>query len=69
MREDLRFEIFNTGVLTDDDGNVTINLLQQDTSAMRVVMRLGYHLAQPVNAANEVNTPLAVVTPGGQYAS
>lgn len=63
VRQDIRFEIFNTGVIQDDTGSIVWNLLQQDTSAMRATLRVGYHLAQPVDADNNVTVPVSVVVP------
>lgn len=60
-RKDITFEIFNTGVLQNTDGTIAVNLLQEDTSAMRCVMRVGHHLATPVNASGVAGVPVAVV--------
>jgi HK97 family phage major capsid protein len=50
MREDLTFKVFTEGVITDATGKVVLNLMQQDSVALRVVMRCGYALANPVTA-------------------
>lgn len=63
IRRDLTFEIFNSGVLTDENGAVTVNLLQQDVSAMRCTMRIGYLLARPVTQSGTVGTPVSIVSP------
>lgn len=62
MREDVTYTISNQATLTAPDGTVRYNLFQQDMSAIRVVMRIGYGLA--VNPG-ELTTkfPAAVVTP------
>lgn len=49
MRQDLTFKVFTEGVISDADGKILLNLMQQDSVALRVVMRLGYALANPVN--------------------
>lgn len=64
IRRDLRFEIFNTGVLTDEQGNITLNLLSQDVSALRCTMRIGFLLARPATQSGTVGTPVSIVTPG-----
>ncbi|MDN5917372.1 MAG: phage major capsid protein [Pseudonocardia sp.] len=61
VRKDITFEMFNTGVLQDEDGAIAVNLLQQDSTAMRCVMRVGHHLATPVNGSGEAGVPVAVV--------
>ncbi|MGB8020032.1 MAG: hypothetical protein WCF04_02260, partial [Candidatus Nanopelagicales bacterium] len=50
IRQDLKVQIFDTGVISDADGVVVSNLLQQGMSALRMTMRLGYLLAKPVTA-------------------
>ncbi|MGB8022284.1 MAG: hypothetical protein WCF04_13725, partial [Candidatus Nanopelagicales bacterium] len=50
IRSDLKVQIFDTGVISDADGVVVSNLLQQGMSALRMTMRLGYLLAKPVTA-------------------
>ncbi|MFC5993773.1 phage major capsid protein [Pseudonocardia hispaniensis] len=62
-RQDIRFEIFNTGVIQDDTGKIVYNLLQQDMSAMRVTARFGYLLATPATATGVAAVPVSVVTP------
>ena len=42
------------GVISDDAGVVLLNLMQQDSVALRVVMRCGYALANPVNRVEPV---------------
>jgi HK97 family phage major capsid protein len=48
LRQDFTFRVFDQGVITDDKGAVVLNLMQQDSVALRVVMRVGYALANPV---------------------
>lgn len=66
IRQDMRFEIFTSGVLNDTNGAVILNLLQQDCVAMRCTMRLSWELPNPINALNDDNTtrfPFALVEP------
>jgi HK97 family phage major capsid protein len=48
VRQDMTFKIFTEGVISDDSGNVVLNLMQNDSIAMRVVMRLAYATVNPV---------------------
>ena len=52
IRQDITFDVFDTGVITDAEGNVIYNLLQQDMVALRVVMRMGWELPNPITALN-----------------
>lgn len=66
IRDDIRFKVFSEGVISDDDGKVVINLMQQDAKAMRVTFRVGFQIANPINrveptAANRY--PAGVITP------
>lgn len=66
IRKDIKFEIFDTGVLSDADGKVISNLLQQDLVAMRVTFRMAWTLPNPINILNDDNTtrfPFALVEP------
>jgi hypothetical protein len=47
VRSDISFKIFTEGVISDDSGNVVLNLMQQDAVAMRVVARFGFAVAAP----------------------
>lgn len=64
IRQDLTFKIFDTGVITDDYGETVINLMQSDMVALRVVMRLGWTVPNPIHQLNEDRTgyPFAVMT-------
>jgi HK97 family phage major capsid protein len=67
IRQDMTFQIFDTGVISDDDGKVVYNLMQQDMVAMRVVIRFGWQVAVPIDIDRAYGTgyPFAVLTPAG----
>lgn len=50
MRQDVSFAVFDQGVISDDSGNVVLNLMQQDSVAIRCVVRVAYATANPVTA-------------------
>ena len=59
--------MFTEGVVSDDDGRVILNLMQQDAVAMRVVMRMAFATANPVTALNasaQTRYPFGVVHTG-----
>lgn len=66
MRQDISMKFATEAVLTDNAGNVVLNLFQQDSVALRVVMRLGFALPNPVNLINTnpaTRYPFAVLVP------
>lgn len=64
VRSDLRFDFSNSAVIQDETGAITNNMWQRDSTSMRAVMRLGYHLATPVTQSGTAGVPVSVVTPG-----
>lgn len=60
-RSDISFKIFTEGVVSDDSGNVVLNLMQQDAVAMRVVARFGFAVGVPAT----LNDPTAAGFPFG----
>ena len=67
FRKEITFKIFTEGVVTDNEGNVIYNLMQQDMVALRAVMRIAWALPNPVNAVNENESsryPFAVLCKG-----
>ena len=52
MRQDISFKMFTEGVISDDTGKVILNLMQQDSVAMRMTMRLAYACVNPVTIMN-----------------
>jgi HK97 family phage major capsid protein len=49
VRQDIDYRIFTEGVISDESGNVVLNLMQQDAVALRATMRVGYAVANPAN--------------------
>ena len=73
VRQDITYKVFDQGVISDTAGNVVYNLMQQDAQAMRVVMRVGFAVANPLTriAAKGSQYPAGFLTPcrlqeGGQ---
>lgn len=65
VRTDMRFKLFTEGVVTDTDGKVIMNLMQNDMVALRVVMRLGWAVPNPIHALGQTRAtkyPFAVMT-------
>ena len=53
IRQDMTFKIFTEGVIQDPNTKaITYNLMQNDMVALRAVMRLGWEIANPINAYN-----------------
>ena len=48
VRRDISFKMFDQGVISNDAGVVILNLMQQDSVAMRMTMRLAYATVNPV---------------------
>lgn len=68
IRQDVTFDVFTAGVVSDADGKVVYNLMQNDMKAIRMVIRLGWNILNPVNAVNPDGTkrfPFAVYQPAG----
>lgn len=68
IRQDVTFDVFNSGVVSDSDGKVVFNLMQNDMKAIRMVIRLGWNILNPINAVNPDGTkrfPFAVYQPAG----
>lgn len=68
IRQDITYDLFSEGVLSDADGKVILNLMQQDSKALRVVFRVGFQVANPLTRLNESEAtryPAGVITPAG----
>lgn len=64
VRQDLTFKLFSEGVITDTDGKVILNLMQQDSKALRVVFRVGFQVANPLSRVGGTDGyPAGVITP------
>lgn len=64
IRQDVTYDLFSEGVISDANGKVLLNLMQQDTKALRVVFRVGFQYAQPYSGlARKKVTPAGVITP------
>lgn len=48
MRQDITFKMFDQGVISDGSGAVVLNLMQQDSVALRVTIRVAYATSNPV---------------------
>lgn len=68
IRQDVTYKVLDQAVIQDpSDGSILYNLAQEDMVALRVVMRLGWEIPNPVNAENETGTrfPFASLKPEG----
>lgn len=66
IRQDVTYKILDQAVIQDpSDGSILYNLAQDDMVALRVVMRLGWEIPNPVNALNETDArfPFASLKP------
>lgn len=69
IRQDMTFKIFTEGVIQDPaTKDIVYNLMQNDMVALRAVMRLGWEIANPINAYNAEKAnpfPFSVYGKGG----
>ena len=68
IRQDITYKVLTEAVIQDpSDGSILYNLAQDDMVALRVVMRLGWEIPNPVNAENETDArfPFASLKPEG----
>lgn len=65
IRQDLTIDVFTEGVIQNPDGSIAYNLMQNDMFAIRMVMRLGWEVPNPVNGINTTETryPFSVLKP------
>ena len=68
IRQDITYKVLTEAVIQDPStGEILYNLAQDDMVALRVTMRLGWEIPNPVNALNETETrfPFASLKPEG----
>jgi HK97 family phage major capsid protein len=68
VRQDVSYKVLDQAVITDpsDSNSIVYNLAQQDMVALRVTMRLGWQLPNPINRIQGTEAsryPFAVLTP------
>lgn len=65
VRQDLTYQVFDQGVISDSTGKVIYNLMQQDAKALRVVARIGFAVANPVTRVKAKGSqyPAGFITP------
>ena len=66
IRQDVTYKVLTEAVIQDpSDGSILYNLAQDDMVALRVTMRLGWEIPNPVNALNETSArfPFASLKP------
>lgn len=64
IRQDITFDLFKEGVISDDTGKVILNLMQQDTKALRVVFRVGFQTCVPATRVGTgIKFPAGVIKP------
>ena len=64
IRQDVTYKVLTEAVIQDpNSGEILYNLAQDDMVALRVTMRLGWEIPNPVNAEDETETrfPFAVL--------
>lgn len=64
IRQDIRYEMFKEGIISDDTGTIIYNLMQQDMMALRVTCRYGYAVPNPTNRLQPTTAsryPFAVI--------
>lgn len=53
LRQDITFKVFTEGVISDGEGAVVLNLMQQDSAALRLTLRMAWQVANPGNRLNQ----------------
>lgn len=64
VRRDFTYKLITEGVITDESGAIIFNLPQQDMVALRLVFRMGWEVANPINYQNSTEAtryPFAVL--------
>ena len=69
IRQDITYKILDQAIIQDpSDGSILYNLAQEDMVALRVVMRLGWEIPNPINALNPdegTRFPFATIAKNG----
>ncbi len=65
LREDVRVDVYTTGVIQDGNAAIVHNLLQEDLTALRVTFRMGWALPIPkqYTTASGTQYPFAALVP------
>lgn len=66
IRQDVTYKVLTEAVIQDGSGAIIYNLAQQDMVALRVVLRLGFSLPNPINRMQGTAAsrfPFAVLVP------
>lgn len=65
VRKDVTWKLLDQAVIQDNNGNIVYNLAQQDMVALRMVMRVGWQVANTINYDEQTEAnryPAAVLT-------
>ena len=69
IRQDITYKILDQAIIQNpDDGSILYNLAQEDMVALRVVMRLGWEIPNPINSLNPdeaTRFPFATIAKSG----
>ncbi len=66
VRQDIEFKMFDQGVITDANGNITFNSMQNDGEILRACMRLAYVVTDPYRyATGQREYPFEMLAPVG----
>ena len=66
IRQDITYKVLTEAVIQDADGVIVYNLAQQDMVALRMVMRIGWQVPNPINRMQQTEAnryPFGVLTP------